>query len=233
MTKFAEIRNDLKKYIKKDKVELLARYFKTGKGQYGEGDIFIGIMVPDTRRVAKKYCDADFETIYELIYSKIHEERLCALLILVEKFRKADQKGRREVFNFYIKNSKQVNNWDLVDLSAPRIVGEYLYSKDSKIVYKFSKSKNLWQRRIAMLATFNFIGKARFADALKIGRILLKDKEDLINKAVGWMLREVGKRDIKKEEEFLLKNIKDIPRVTLRYAIERLPEAKRQEYLKK
>ncbi len=232
MTKLTEIRNELRKHIRKNKAELLARYFKTGKGQYGEGDIFIGIMVPDVRRVSKKYYNADFETIYELVYSKIHEDRLCALLILVEKFRKADKKGRGEVFNFYIKNSKQVNNWDLVDLSAPRIVGEYLYGKDTKILYKFSKSKNLWQRRIAILATFNFIGKAKFDDTLKIGRILLKDKEDLINKAVGWMLREVGKRNLKVEEDFLLKNIKDIPRVTLRYAIERLPEVKRKEYLK-
>jgi 3-methyladenine DNA glycosylase AlkD len=230
--KVLKIKEDLWSFSRPEKISILQRFFKTGKGQYGEGDIFMGVMVPDTRKVAIKYKDIDFESIKTLLYSKVHEERLCALLILVEKNKKTNEKEKKEIFNFYIKHSKQANNWDLVDLSAVKIVGEYLFDKDKSILYDFAESKCIWQRRISVIATFCFIKSNKFTDALKIARILLKDKEELIHKAVGWMLREVGKRNLKSEEDFLQKNFKNLPRVTLRYSIEKFPEDKRKKYLK-
>lgn len=233
MIDFQNVKKDLMSIADFSRVDILQRFFKTKKGEYGEGDIFLGIFVPNIRKIAKKYSNLYIEDINELLYSKIHEERLCALLILVNQFEEGDDKKREKVFKFYIKNVRQANNWDLVDLSAPKIVGMYLLNKSKKLLYKFAKSKNLWEKRVSIISTFAFIKGREFKDALKISQILLKDKHDLIQKAVGWMLREVGKRDTLVLENFLIKNHKNISRTTLRYAIEKFPESKRQFWLKK
>ncbi|MFA4817888.1 MAG: DNA alkylation repair protein [Parcubacteria group bacterium] len=225
---------ELQKLKNPEKARLLGRFFKCAKGEYGEGDIFWGIMVPLQRQVAKKYFqEADLKDAQKLLDSPVYEQRLTGLLMLVLKFGKADEKLRKVVYNFYLKNTKRINNWDLVDLTAPKIVGGYLLNKDRKILYKLARSKNLWERRIAVLATFMFIRDNQFADSLKISEILLNDKHDLIHKAVGWMLREIGKRDIKAEEKFLQKYYRAMPRTMLRYAIEKFPERKRKKYLEK
>lgn len=227
------LKKDLRKYIKKDKANILSRFFKTGKGQYGEGDIFIGVMVPDSRRVARQYSEIEIKEVDKLIKSKIHEERLVAVLILVDKYKKGNEKTKKEIVGFYLAHAKYINNWDLVDLSAHYILGNYLIKKDRKILFKLAKSKNIWEKRIAIISTFAFIYNNEFEDTFKIAEILLVDKHDLIHKAVGWMLREVGKRVSEKElEKFLNKNHQSMSRTTLRYAIERLPEEKRQYYLK-
>jgi 3-methyladenine DNA glycosylase AlkD len=223
--------NDLNKLKNSEKAKLLQRFFKTGKGEYGEGDIFLGIIVPKQREIAKKYIDMDFKDLQKLLSSKIHEYRLVALLIMVQKYKKANKEEKKKIFNFYLKNSKNINNWDLVDLSAPRIVGEYLLDRDRKILYKLSKSKNVWEKRIAVLATFMFIKNNQFKDSLVISKMLLNDKHDLIHKAIGWMLREIGKKNQKVEEKFLMKYYKSMPRTMLRYAIERFPENRRKFYL--
>lgn len=215
------IKQELNKLKNKKTKEILQRFFKTKKGEYGEGDIFIGIKVPVLREVAEKYKDLDYNSLQDLIDSEIHEHRMCALFILIAK------EDKKKAVKFYLKNTKRINNWDLVDLSAPKILGEY---GDRDILYKLAKSKNLWEKRIAIISTFTFIKKNNFSDTLKISEILLNDKHDLIHKAVGWMLREIGKRDKKIEEKFLKKYYKIMPRTMLRYAIERFDN--RQEYLK-
>ena len=231
-SELALLQGDLKKSASAKKAKLLARFFKTGPGQYGEGDIFIGVMVPDTRRVAKAYAAISLQAAEKLLHSKIHEERLCAILILIEKFRKADQKTKKQIYKLYLKNTAHINNWDLVDLSAHHIVGEFLAGKSKDILYQLAKSQNLWERRISIIATFNYIYHGKSAEALKIAKILLRDEHDLIQKAVGWMLREVGKRCSEKIlEDFLKKYYKKMPRTMLRYAIERLPETRRKAYL--
>ena len=181
--------------------------------------------------IAKEYINLNFKEIEKLLNSKFHEYRLTALIILVLKFKKAEDRERKQIFDLYLKNTKNINNWDLVDLTAPNIVGTFLLNKNQKIIYQLSKSKNLWERRIAMLSTFTFIREKRFAPALKVGEILIEDKNDLIQKAVGWMLRELGKRDLATEENFLKKHIKQMGRTALRYAIEKFPEEKRKYYL--
>jgi 3-methyladenine DNA glycosylase AlkD len=225
------ITRDLNKLRNPPKAKILAGFFKTGKGQYGEGDIFLGITVPDQRKIAKKYLSLSFVNLQKLLASKIHEYRLVALLILVEQYQKASDQDKSKIVKFYLKNSKNINNWDLVDLSAPKILGEYLSDKDKSILYKFAKAKNLWQKRIAIVATFSFIRKNNFDETLKIAEILLNDNHDLIHKAVGWMLREVGKKDLKVLEKFLQKHYKKMPRTMLRYAIEKFEEGERKKYL--
>ena len=227
-----DLKKDLSLYTDFEKANILQRFFKTGKGQYGEGDIFLGIIVPNTRKVAKKYTDLSLNEIKKILYSKIHEERLCALLLLVEKYKKTDELNKKKVFNFYIKNAKQVNNWDLVDLSAPKIVGEYLLDKDREILYKFARSKNLWKKRISIISTLTFIKNNQYKDTFNILDILMKDKHDLIHKATGWMLREVGKKNLIEEENFIKKHNNSMSRTTLRYAIEKFSEEKRLKYLK-
>ncbi len=229
----AQLKKDLLAEVKPGKKAALERFFKTGKGQYGEGDVFLGVMVPEQRKVAKKYSELSLKGIKTLLYSKIHEHRLVSLFILIDKYKRSDEKGKKEIYNFYLKNTKQVNNWDLVDLSAHKIVGDYLLDKDRKILYKLVKSKNLWERRISIISTFAFTDKKDFKDAIKICEILLKDKHDLIHKATGWVLREIGKKDQKVLEGFLKKYNKVMPRTMLRYSIERLSEAKRKFYMKK
>lgn len=228
----AELRKEIKTVSIPDKAKFLQRFFKTGKGEYAEGDIFLGIVVPVQRQIAKKYKTISFHNLQKLITSKYHEERLIALLILVERFKKADETEKDEIVKFYLDNRKGINNWDLVDLSAPKILGEYLLNEDRKILYKFAKSNDLWEKRIAVLSTYSFIKKNDFEDALKIYEILVDDTHDLIHKAVGWMLRELGKIDLNAEEEFLKKHYKTMPRTMLRYAIEKFPEKKRKAYLK-
>ena len=229
-----QIKSDLKKLANPEKVPIYQNFFKTNKGQYGEGDIFIGVTVPNTRTIAKKYKDIDFNLIKQLLSSKIHEERLLSLLILVEQFKKADKIQQGKIFKFYLDNAKNINNWDLVDLSASKIFGNYLFENKEliPILTKLAKSNNLWERRISIIATGYFIYQNEFEQTLKISHLLLNDRHDLIHKAVGWMLREVGKRDLPVEECFLRNHYKQMPRTMLRYAIERFPEEKRQAYLK-
>jgi len=230
-----EIKKELKALSNPEKAEILARFFKTGKGEYGEGDRFMGITVPDQRKVAKKYSYLDLIQIEKLLKSGIHEHRLTALLILVHKFQKGSESERASIYKFYLKNTQYISNWDLVDLTAPKIAGGYLWEKpqERKVLYELSRSKDLWEKRIAVLATFFFIKQNSFDDALKIARILLYDKHDLIHKAVGWMLREIGKINQPIEEDFLRKHYKTMPRTMLRYAIERFSEKKRMFYLGK
>lgn len=225
--KSSDVRQDLKANIKPGKAEILARFFKTGKGDYGEGDIFIGVMVPEIRKVAQKYKNIPLNELQKVISSKIHEERLCAALICT--YCKLD----RDVVDFYLSNTQFLNNWDIVDLTAPKILGLWMtsHANERKILYKFAKSKSLWERRIAILSTFTFIRENDFKDTLAIAEILLNDDHDLIHKAVGWMLRELGKRDQKIEETFLKKHYKKMPRTMLRYAIERFEEKLRKSYL--
>jgi len=208
----------------------LQRFFKTGKGDYAEGDVFAGIKVPVSRKIAKQFKNLSLADLSELIKSKIHEERLIALFILVDKMKKANEKEQKKIFKFYVKNMKYVNNWDLVDLSAEKIIGEYLFDRDRELLFKLAKG-DLWERRIAVLSTFNFIKKKDHITTLKIAELLLRDKHDLIHKALGWMLREIGKRDLQTEEDFLEKHYKSMPRTMLRYSIEKFPEKKRKAYL--
>lgn len=225
-----DVRKDLRAHADSKKAKLLAGFFKTGKGEYGEGDIFLGVMVPATRGIVKKYRDIKLSEALKLLHSRIHEERLAAVLILVYKYESSEDKVK--IAEIYLKNARCVNNWDLVDLSAPRILGSYFLNRSRKPLYKLAASKNLWERRISILSTLGFIVKGEYEDTFRIAELLLRDEHDLIHKAVGWMLREVGKRVSQKEEEkFLKKHYKKMPRTMLRYAIERFLEAKRKAYL--
>ncbi|OGF20475.1 DNA alkylation repair protein [Candidatus Falkowbacteria bacterium RIFOXYB2_FULL_38_15] len=228
--------NQLKKELRSlgspEKAKGSARFFKTAKGEYGEGDVFIGVTVPRQREVAKKYRDLSLSDIIDLLQSREHEFRLTALFVMVSQFKKGGLTEQEEIYRIYISNIKWINNWDLVDSSAPDIVGKYLLNKDPSILFKLARSRLLWDRRVAMLATFTFIREGKPEIALEIAEILLHDKHDLIHKAVGWMLREVGKKyGIKKETEFLDKHYREMPRTMLRYAIEKFPEKLRKHYL--
>jgi 3-methyladenine DNA glycosylase AlkD len=209
----------------------LAKFFKTAPGQYGAGDVFLGIRVPVIRKVAGQFADLSLADTGRLLRSKFHEERLAALAILVLQAKKADVAARREIYDFYLANTAYVNNWDLVDLSAPQVVGAYLAERGRKPLDRLAKSKSLWERRISIVATFHFIRLGQFDDTLRIAETLLADREDLIHKAVGWMLREVGKRDESVLEEFLERCHRTMPRTMLRYAIERLPASQRRRYM--
>lgn len=208
-----------------------SRFFKTGPGEYGEGDRFFGVTVPVTRKLAFQNTDLDESDLHTLLHSEYHEARLLALVILVERFRKSDAIGRRQIYEFYMNQRSRVNNWDLVDVSAPTIVGGYLEGRSRKVLFSLARSRSLWDRRIAVLATFHFIRSGDFDDALEIFRGLLGDAEDLVHKAVGWMLREIGKRDREQEEVFLREHMQQMPRTMLRYAIEKFPPSLRQCYL--
>ena len=231
-TKIDEVYKELKSKANPKQAKNLQRFFKTGLGEYGEGDIFLGLKVGGSREIAKKYQNLSLKETEKLLHSKIHEERLIALLILIHKFQTDKEDLKEKIFKLYLKNTKYINNWDLVDLSAHKIIGEYLRNKSKKILYKLVKSENIWERRIAVLTTFQFIKDNEFKESLKISKLLLKDKHDLIHKAVGWMLREIGKRSLVTEEKFLKTHYKKMPRTMLRYAIERFPEKRRQAYLK-
>jgi 3-methyladenine DNA glycosylase AlkD len=231
--KLDQLKADMRKLASPDKARLLSGFFKTGKGQYGEGDVFLGIMVPDQRTVAKKYLDLSMSDLRKLISSRMHEERLVCLFILINRYKKADSNGKRKIADFYLRNLRYINNWDLVDLSSGSILGDHLIEGDRSILYEMAKSDDLWKRRIAVMSTFAFIRKNDFGDTLRIAEILLNDRHDLIHKAVGWMLREIGKRDQAKEEEFLSRHYSKMPRTMLRYAIEKFDEDKRRYYLRK
>lgn len=216
-----------------EKAKILQRFFKTGKGQYGEGDIFLGIVVPIQRKIAKQFSALTLNDVINLLHNPIHEYRLIALFILMIQFKKGNEEKKKAIFDLYMSNTSYVNNWDLVDLSAPNIVGEYLQNKDITTLYIFAKSSSLWKKRISILALFTDIKNGRYNRALSIAEILVNDSHDLIHKAVGWMLREMGKRGgLKEEELFLKKYAATMPRTMLRYAVERFPEEKRQFYLK-
>ena len=222
MPKASQVKKELKKFTSVKGAKTAQWFFKTGPGEYGEGDKFIGVIVPNQRKVAKKFTGLQLSEIQKLLNSQIHEHRQTGLFILVGNFSKATNSKKKKIFNFYLKNAKRVNNWDLVDCSAPYIVGGYLINKPRKILYKLAKSKNLWERRIAILATFPFIRNKNYTDTLKLAKLLLNDSHDLMHKAVGWMLREVGNRDEKVLRGFLDKYAKKMPRVMFRYATEKI-----------
>ena len=231
-TSAAALLTKLQSLANEQHAAILSRFFKTGPGQYGEGDVFIGIKVPTLRKFAKEFASLSLIDIECILQSEIHEARLVALLLLMTRAAKADAKNRKLIFDLYLANTKRINNWDLVDISAPQIVGAYLADKSRKPLYKLARSSSLWERRISILSTFHFIRQNDFGDTLSIAEILLHDDEDLIHKAVGWMLREVGKRELDVEEAFLQKHYHLMPRTMLRYAIEKFPERKRLAYLK-
>jgi 3-methyladenine DNA glycosylase AlkD len=226
------IQKELKRLGSKEKAKVLQGFFKTGPGEYGEGDCFLGIKVPELRKLAKKHQAISIREIDQLLKSSIHEERLLALLILVRRYSKEDDAEQKRIYELYLKRTKFVNNWDLVDSSAEHIVGAFLMDRSKKPLYSLAKSRNLWERRISIMSTFHFIKQNKFSETLKISKILLADEEDLIHKAVGWMLREIGKRHLPTEQKFLKEHYKAMPRTMLRYAIEKFPEPERQRYLK-
>ena len=234
MPSLSRLKSELKKLADPKRAEVSRWFFKTGKGQYGAGDMFLGLASDEIRQIAKKYSDISLADVRNLLNSRIHEERAAALRVLVIKYGQAgDGETKKRLVNFYLKNAKRVNNWDLVDMSAPNILGDYLSDKPRKILYRLAKSKNLWEKRIVIISTLAFIRNKEFADTLKISEILLHDKHDLIHKAVGWMLREAGKRDEAVLRSFLNKHCKIMPRTMLRYAIEKLSEKQRKAYLGK
>lgn len=237
MKELSKLHAILEKSAEEKTAAILQRFFKTGPGEYGEGDKFLGIRVPDLRRIAREFVELDLVALDRLLQSKWHEERLIALFILISKYQRAVHKKEKglcaDFYRFYLDHFPFINNWDLVDLSAPQIAGHYLFEKDHKILHNLAKKSNLWQRRIAIIATFYFIKQNYFATTLSIAKNLLDDKEDLIHKACGWMLREIGKRDLCIAEKFLEQYYQKMPRTMLRYAIEKFSEPRRQEFLQK
>ncbi len=232
MPSAARLSAELRALASPELVILQQRFFKTGPGQYGEGDVFLGIKVPPVRALAKRQRDVALDTITTLLHSKYHEERLFALLLLMQFYERATDKDRIAAFDLYLGNTSHINNWDLVDVSSPHIVGRHLADRPRKVLHRMARSSSLWERRIAIISTFYFIRNNDFDDTLSIAKTLLHDEQDLMHKAVGWMLREVGKRDREAEESFLLQHYQDMPRTMLRYAIERFPEQRRQQFLK-
>ena len=227
-----EIRKNLRELSDSAIAEQAQRFFKTGKGEYGEGDKFLGIRVPIIRKLVGKYLGVSIDEILLLLRSSFHEERLFALLMLVQMFSRGSDKEKKEIYELYLGNTKYINNWDLVDSSASYIVGEYLEDRDKQPIYDMARSEDLWERRISIMSTFHMIKCNDLNDALEISEILKNDREDLIHKAVGWMLREIGKRNLSVEKAFLKKHYKEMPRTMLRYAIEKFPEKERKMYLK-
>jgi len=215
-----------------DTANILQRFFKTGPGQYGEGDLFLGIKIPPLRALAKQYRDADLASIAALLGSKYHEERMFALLLLMQFYATADEAGKQTAYDLYLGSTRHINNWDLVDVSAPHIVGRHLEARPRKVLQRLAKSGSLWERRIAMVSTLHFIRRNDFSDTLRIAEMLLDDGHDLMHKAVGWMLREVGKRDQRTLETFLQQHYPRLPRTALRYAIEKFPLKLKQQAMK-
>ncbi len=226
-----QVKTELKKLSDPEHAMKLQGFFKTGEGEYGEGDIFLGVRVPDQRRIAKKYKNIPLTDVIELLQSGIHEHRLTALFILTEQFNKGDKEARRRIVDLYLGNTDYVNNWDLVDSSAHKILGAWLVDKARDVLYELVESESLWERRISIISTFAFINRGDLADALALAKALIEDGHDLIHKASGWVLREVGKKDQSALETFLLEHYDIMPRTMLRYAIERLPEERRRFYM--
>ena len=232
LLKARDIQKRLKKLGNPEHAAISQKFFKTGPGEYGEGDIFIGIRVPVLRKLAKEFKDLPVSEVEILLRSPIHEERLLAILLFVRIFKNGDDDVKKDIYDLYLKSTEFINNWDLVDASAEHIVGAYLLDKDKAPLYRLAQSKALWERRISIMATFHFLKHHEFSETIKICNMLLSDRHDLIHKATGWMLREIGKRDLKIEEKYLKALYKKMPRTMLRYAIEKFPENKRQRYLK-
>lgn len=216
----------------RERVKVLQTFFKTARGEYGEGDVFVGLRVPEIRKLAKEYQALPFAEIIQLLQSSVHEARLLAVLILVRAYTQGGASLQEQIFNLYLQNTRFINNWDLVDASAEYIVGSHLRYRSRSPLHTLAVSNLLWDRRISIMATFHYIKCGEFAETLRIAELLLRDPEDLIRKAVGWMLREIGKRDRFTEEEFLKVHYKIMPRTMLRYAIEKFPEKLRQQYLR-
>ncbi len=237
MTNLTPIKEEILSCANPEKAAILQRFFKTAKGEYAENDLFLGLTVPESRKIAINFKNLEFNDIENLLQSKIHEERLIALFILILQFNNVVQ-NRKKIFDFYLKNIDCVNNWDLVDSSADKIIGRYFFElkkvdETKKFLIKLANSNKLWHRRISVISTFYFIKKNQFEHTIDLCHILLNDKHDLIHKATGWMLREIGKRDLTVLRDFLNKNYKSMPRTTLRYAIEKLKMDERKKYLKK
>lgn len=231
--KASDVAKALRAVARPEKVEIYQSFFKTGPGQYGEGDKFIGVTVPNARAAIKPFRDLPMAEVEKLLGSVWHEERFAAALILVAQFERGDATQRRAVFDFYLANARRWNNWDLVDCSTPQVVGGWLceQGKGWAILRKLARSENLWERRISILATFAFIRQREMSPTVEVAELLLGDKHDLIHKAVGWMLREMGKREVTALESFLDKHAATMPRTMLRYAIEKFPEKRRRDYL--
>ncbi|MFN8015895.1 MAG: DNA alkylation repair protein [Acidimicrobiia bacterium] len=227
----AAVEKELKKHGSKTKAQASAWFFKTGEGQYGYGDIFIGVTVPEQRKVAKTFSNLGLNEIKNLLNSPLHECRLTALLILVGQYKKADEKNKAKIAKFYLSNRSRINNWDLVDSSAGYILGNYLLDKDREILFKLSTSKRMWDRRVAIIATQAFIAQNDFSTTLELAKLYLNEDEDLMHKATGWMLREIGKKSKRTLVKFLNANVHLMPRTTLRYAIEHFSDAERKKYL--
>jgi 3-methyladenine DNA glycosylase AlkD len=232
--KLNSLRAELKKHANPERALAAKRYFKTGKGEYGEGDVFLGLSVPDQRKIARGYKTLPLSDVFKLLKSKIHEERFVALVLLVEKYRSGDESAKKEVFEGYLGMSKWINNWDLVDTSAPQIVGDYCWrAKDHQTIKNLIKSTDLWERRIGVLASFTFIRQGDVKLTVEIAKKLLNDRHDLIHKAVGWMLREAEPRSPKEIRKFLDENATKMPRTMLRYAIEKFSASDRNRLMEK
>lgn len=227
-----EIREQLNQLADPQQAANLQRFFKTGPGDYGEGDRFLGLRVPQIRKLVRDFAETPLKDIQQLLRSEIHEERLLALLLMVQRFQRGEEKEREGLYHRYLASTRHINNWDLVDASAQHIVGAWLFDKSREPLYQLAHSASLWERRIAIISTFHFIKQGELTESLRLAEHLLQDSHALIHKAVGWVLREVGKRDQDAEEAFLRKHYRQMPRTMLRYAIERFPERKRQDYLK-
>ena len=227
---YSKIIKELRGLSDDEKKTVLPRFFKTGKGEYGEGDRFLGVIVPNTRKVAKNHKDSPYIVVEMLLESEWHECRLCALLMLIEKYRKEPD----EAVHFYLTHTKGINNWDLVDLSAPYILGDYLKDKtDRNVLYDLAGSSVMWERRIAVVSTLMLIRHGQFDDTIRLAESLIDSKHDLMQKSIGWMLREVGKRDKGLLVQFIEKHKHEMPRTMLRYAIEKFPEPERREFMRK
>lgn len=225
------LRKELRSYINPQKAAHYPKFFKAVKGEYGEGDKFLGVVVPDLRKLSRRYKDLSWQGINQLMRSEWHEERMLALLILILQFQKGDEIIKQKIYDFYLSHTEFINNWDLVDVSAKDIVGAYLYDRDRSILYKLVKSSDLWERRISVIASFYFIKKGDFKDIVALSEMLLEDKHDLIHKATGWMLREAGKVNQSVLLDFLDRHHKQMPRTMLRYAIERLTTEQKAYYM--
>lgn len=226
-----DLRLELKKKSDPQKADVLQRFFKTGPGEYGEGDRFLGIVVPELRKLIRSCLSLPLAQSEKLLHSPWHEERLFALLLWGAQYARAENAGRRAIYRAYVRNFSRINNWDLVDLSAPAIVGPQLLHASRRPLHEWAGSPSLWERRISILATFHFIRHGDYSETFALAKRLLRDPEDLLHKAVGWMLREIGKRDQPLEENFLKTCYRAMPRTMLRYAVERFPEPRRRAYL--
>ena len=225
------LKAELRRSANPSKARLLSGFFKTGPGEYGEGDVFLGLTVPQSRALANRYLPLGHKTAAALLKSPVHEERLIALLLLVQLYAGGSPSERNKIYACYMRSARFINNWDLVDLSAPKIPGVHLLGRSRKPLFRFAKSKNLWERRIAAVSCLHFIRQRDFADFLSIARLLLRDEHDLIHKAVGWMLREAGKRDLRVLLSFLKAHAAVMPRTMLRYSIEKLPQSQRRVFM--